>query len=197
MTRAIRAHLRSNIVGYVSLFVALTMGSAYALNGSNTVFSDDIVNGEVKSVDLLNEGIRSEDVRNDTLTGGGLTASDLAANAVSTSEVRNDAVGNSELRNDAVGSSEVEDGDLTGNDVASDSLNGIDINESTLARSAARHGGHARRLRALDRRRQLRSRVHHLRGLRHRLLEPPRAREGIAHRPGIGVPGARRGRHVG
>jgi hypothetical protein len=117
LTRAIRGHLRSNIVGYVSLFVALTMGSAYALNDSNTVFSDDIVNGEVKGVDRLNNAIRSEDIRDDNVTDGGLTASDLAANAVSASEVRNDAVGNSELRNNAVGSSEVDDGDLTGHDV--------------------------------------------------------------------------------
>ncbi len=132
MTRAIRGHLRSNIVGYVSLFVALTMGSAYALDGSNTVFSDDIVNGEVKSVDVLNNAIRSEDVRNDNVTDGGLTASDLAANAVGTSEVRNDAVGNGELRNDAVGTLEVVNSSILSGDVADGSLNGADINEASL-----------------------------------------------------------------
>jgi hypothetical protein len=79
MSRAIRQHLRSNIVGYVALFFALSTGSAVALSGSNTVFTDDIVNDEVRSVD----------VRNDALSGGGLTAADLRPNSVATSEVRN------------------------------------------------------------------------------------------------------------
>ena len=56
----------SMIVALIALFVALG-GTAVALDGSNTVFSDDIVNGEVYS----------GDVRNDTLAGGGLAAVDL------------------------------------------------------------------------------------------------------------------------
>ena len=40
----IRNHLRSNVVGYLALFVALS-GTAVALPATNTVFSDDIVNG--------------------------------------------------------------------------------------------------------------------------------------------------------
>jgi hypothetical protein len=52
-------------------------GSAAALSGSNTVFTDDIVDNEV----------RTADVRNDTLAGGGLAAADLQPNSVGTSEV--------------------------------------------------------------------------------------------------------------
>jgi hypothetical protein len=52
MSGAIRRHLRSNAIGYVALFIALTTGSAYALDGHNTVYSDDIVNGQVSSNDL-------------------------------------------------------------------------------------------------------------------------------------------------
>jgi hypothetical protein len=45
MQNRISEHLRSNVVGYLALFLVLTGGTAYALDGSNTVFSDDIVNG--------------------------------------------------------------------------------------------------------------------------------------------------------
>src|SRR3954468_12420725 len=83
----IREHLRSNIVGYVALFVALTGGTAYALDGSNTVFSDDIVNGQVKGADLdsdsvgtpkiIDGGVRSADVLDDTLSGSDINESTL------------------------------------------------------------------------------------------------------------------------
>ena len=36
-----------------------TDGSAYALDGSNTVFSDDLVNGEVKGLDLGADSVGS------------------------------------------------------------------------------------------------------------------------------------------
>jgi hypothetical protein len=54
------------VVALIALFVALG-GSAAALSGSNTVFSDDIVNDQVYSAD----------VRNDNLSGGGLTGIDI------------------------------------------------------------------------------------------------------------------------
>jgi hypothetical protein len=51
--RRVRERLTfANIVSSVALFLALGGGTAVALNGANTVFSDDIVNGEVKSPDL-------------------------------------------------------------------------------------------------------------------------------------------------
>jgi len=43
----IRNYIRQHHVGLLALFLALTGGTAYALDGSNTVFSDDIVNAEV------------------------------------------------------------------------------------------------------------------------------------------------------
>jgi hypothetical protein len=47
------AHLRQQWLGALALFLVLTGGSAYALAGHNTVFSDDIVNDEVRSADLV------------------------------------------------------------------------------------------------------------------------------------------------
>ena len=94
----IRNHLRSNVVGYLALFVALS-GTAIALPATNTVFSDDIVNGEVKSKDISDSnGVRSADVRDDDKTGGGLAAIDLARGSVGSSEIATDGVGSPEIK---------------------------------------------------------------------------------------------------
>lgn len=89
----LRKHVQQNIVGYVALFLVLSGGTAYALNGSNTVFSDDIVNDQVRSVD----------VRNDDLKGGGLAALDLRANSVAASEVADNSMTGKEIDESTLG----------------------------------------------------------------------------------------------
>jgi hypothetical protein len=91
MRRRILAHLKGNAVAYLALFVALGGTSAYA---ANTVFSADIVNGEVKSVDVGDGEIGSADVKDNSLNtfdvhsflgvdivDGTITGADLASNA--------------------------------------------------------------------------------------------------------------------
>jgi hypothetical protein len=112
MSGRIREHLRSNVVGYIALFFALSTGSAVALSGSNTVFTDDVVDNQVYSAD----------VRNDTLSGGGLAAADLKPGSVGTSEVAADSLGAGDLAPSSVGSSEVVNNSLTGADVDESSL---------------------------------------------------------------------------
>ncbi len=85
----------SMIVALISLFVALG-GTAVALDGSNTVFSDDITNDQVYSAD----------VRNDTLTGGGLSAADLRTGSVGPSEAH------------GLTGADIQDGTLGAGDVA-------------------------------------------------------------------------------
>jgi hypothetical protein len=105
----------ATVVAYLALFVALGGTSAYA---ANTIFSTDIVDGQVKNADIgsnqittakiypgsvtktdvhadavdstkvLNNEIRSEDVRDDTLAGGGLTGADLAEDSVGYNELQ-------------------------------------------------------------------------------------------------------------
>jgi hypothetical protein len=66
----IRQHLRSNIVGYIALFFALSTGSAVALGGSNTVQSDDLGPGaQVKAPDVAAGAVGSAAVINESLTG--------------------------------------------------------------------------------------------------------------------------------
>ena len=105
MSRA-REHLRSNIVGYVALFLALA-GGAYALPGRNTVDSGDIRNGQVKTADIRNSNVRGADIG-----VGAVGSSDVADNALTGTDIAPDA--------------------LTGADVAADALTGGDIDESTL-----------------------------------------------------------------
>ncbi len=51
--RRIYRHLTyANVLSSIALFLVLGGGTAVALNGSNTVFSDDIVDHQVKSQDL-------------------------------------------------------------------------------------------------------------------------------------------------
>jgi hypothetical protein len=45
-------YLRSNALALVALFFAVSGGTAMALDESNTVFSDDMVTGEVKGSDI-------------------------------------------------------------------------------------------------------------------------------------------------
>jgi hypothetical protein len=77
MRSTISDHLRGNIVGYIALFLVLTGGTAYALDGSNTVFSDDIVDGQVQTADLGRGAVTSPKIHD-----GQVQHADLAANAV-------------------------------------------------------------------------------------------------------------------
>src|SRR5438034_1028070 len=99
MSGRIRDHLRSNVVGYVALFFVLTGGTAYALDGSNTVFSDDIVNGEVKTADIdtgsvTNGKLGTDAVKSNKILDGSVKNADLEANSVDSSNVVDNSLRN-------------------------------------------------------------------------------------------------------
>ena len=123
----IRKHLRANAVGYLALFVALS-GTAVALPATNTVFSSDIVNGEVKSKDISDtNGVRSVDVRDDDKKGGGLAAVDLARGSVGSSEIVTDGVGSPEIKADAVRGSEIATDGVGGAEIEPDAIRASEI----------------------------------------------------------------------
>jgi hypothetical protein len=65
----VRDHIRSNVIGYVALFVALS-GVAYAANAvpKNSVSSSSIKKGAVKGSDVANEALTGTDVNESTLS---------------------------------------------------------------------------------------------------------------------------------
>jgi hypothetical protein len=105
-------HIRSNIVGYIALFLFAIGGSAYAVDGplpgQNQVGSSDIINGEVKGPDL-------------------------GASSVSGAKILDGQVKAADLGLGAVNSSKIADGAIQGLDVQANALTGAQINESTLS----------------------------------------------------------------
>ena len=125
----IRNHIRSNLVGYVAVFLALG-GTAAALPGSNTVFSDDITNGEVKAPDVANNAINTTKI-----AAGQVRNPDLATGAVNGPKVANLSLTGADVANDSLDTWKVTG--LNGSDVADDSLTGADVAEGTLSQVPA------------------------------------------------------------
>jgi hypothetical protein len=150
MSERIRQHIRSNVVGYMAFFVALS-GTAYAVDGplpgQDQVGSGDIIDTEVKAPDIGKDAVRSDEVQDEALTGA-----DIDLGAISSSEVLNSSLTTFDLGTDSVSYSEIDPDAFTSeiaetspgfvfgiandsiqsNEVTNESLTGSDINESTL-----------------------------------------------------------------
>jgi hypothetical protein len=68
----------ANVMATIAVFLVLGGGSAVALSGSNTVFSDDIVNGEVKSPDLDASSVGSGKIIDNSVKGTDIDESTLS-----------------------------------------------------------------------------------------------------------------------
>jgi hypothetical protein len=110
MRKRVREHIRSNLVGYGALFLALTGGVAWANHpgGADTISSGDIINGEVKN-------------------------NDLGADSVGSGKIADQSVKNADLATGASSSNTIADGGIQGIDVKNNTLTGTQINESTLS----------------------------------------------------------------
>lgn len=77
---------RSTIIGFATLVVLLSAGAAQSLAGSNTVTSDDILDGSVTSADIKDQGILYADIKDGSMTGKkildkSITSADIAQEA--------------------------------------------------------------------------------------------------------------------
>jgi hypothetical protein len=126
MSTAIANHIRSNIVGYIALFCFAMGGTAYGLDGSNTVFSDDIVNGEVKNGDIGAFEVKANNVAPDSLGGA---------------KIADRSVKNADLGLGASSSNTIADGGIQAIDVKNNTLTGTQIDESTLFNDNSLTGG--------------------------------------------------------
>jgi hypothetical protein len=134
MRQWIRSHLTySNVISTLCLFLLLGGGTAVALDGSNTVFSDDIVNGEVKNADIGVSEVKANSVAPDSLGGGKITDrsvknADLALGASSSNTIADGGIQGVDVKNDTLTGAQVDESTLFNDD----SLNGGDINEASL-----------------------------------------------------------------
>lgn len=105
-----RAHLRSNLIAYLALIVALGGSGAYAAQkvGKNTVKSKQIKDGQVKTQDIADAAVSAEK---------------LAPGAVPLQLIADGSLSGVKLA----------DGSVTGAKVPNDSLSGTDFAESSLA----------------------------------------------------------------
>jgi hypothetical protein len=143
----IRSHIRSNIVGYVALFVALS-GVAYAtdgpLPGQNQVGSEDIIDTEVHAPDIKNGAVTSNKVANESLV-----ADDLAPKSVGYSELDPAAFASGDIAPgcirgvsctfgipvNAIQSNEIQDGQVTNADLANNAVGSAEIQDGQITKA--------------------------------------------------------------
>jgi hypothetical protein len=135
MFRRIRRGLTfANVCSFLALTIALGTGGAYA---ANTVFSTDIVDGEVKNPDLANYAVTSQKIIGNAVTSGKLhdgavTAPKLAADAVDSTKVLDESLTSSDLAPDSVGSSEIATDAVQATEIADSSIDSGEIVDNSL-----------------------------------------------------------------
>jgi hypothetical protein len=134
MRQRIRSHLTyANVMATIAVFLVLSGGTAVALTGSNTVFSDDIVNGEVKVADIGQGAVATDEIANGQVQAADIgdgevrsadigqaavAADELAANSVRAQKIADGQVGTSEIATSAVRTGEIGDGEVQAQDLA-------------------------------------------------------------------------------
>lgn len=84
--RRTAVQLSAQWAGFLTIFLVLTAGSAYALDGTNTVFSNDIVDGAVTTADVANGSLTGRDAWT-------LHAGDIAIDGLGTGQVSESSLG--------------------------------------------------------------------------------------------------------
>jgi hypothetical protein len=138
----------ANVASAIALFIAISGGTAVALSGTNTVFTDDIANdtvpasggnpaGGLVAGDLRPNSVGSSEVADQSLGNGDFLTGSVDSRVVTdgsltSADIANPSLGNGDFLTGSVDSRVVTDNSLTGSDVSLNSLTGNDINESTL-----------------------------------------------------------------
>jgi hypothetical protein len=122
MLEKLRSRLTyANVMATLAFMLALGGTTAYA---ANTVFSTDIVDGQVKTADLASAAVTNGKLGNNAVTGakvsdGSLASGDLAGSAVTSSKLADSSVTQAKLNSNAVTSAKIADGSVGAQDLAS------------------------------------------------------------------------------
>lgn len=113
------------IVAIVGSFIAGAFLASPDLRAyaANTVFSTDIVDGQVKTVDIANGNVTNAKLAANSVTTtkigtSAVTNSDIAANAVTSGKIADGAVTNADLAGSAVTTNKIADGTINARDVS-------------------------------------------------------------------------------
>ena len=119
-----RALTFANVCSFLALTIALGTGGAYA---ANTVFSTDIVDGEVKNADIGGNQVTTTKIK-----AGNVMNTDIGPDAVDGSKILDAAIANADLASGAVNGASVLDESLTSSDLATDSVNATEIADNSI-----------------------------------------------------------------
>lgn len=101
MSRRIRDHARGNVVAYVALFFAISLGTAWAL-GEDSVKSKHIKDGQVRTADVADDtgphALQGNDVAN-----GALSGADIAPGSIDGGEVAPDGLTGADIDESTLG----------------------------------------------------------------------------------------------
>ena len=114
----------ANVASTVALVAALGTGTAYA---ANTVRSEDIVNGQVKTVDLHQAAVNGAKIKD-----GQVGTADVADGSIGQADIATDGVGASEVTDNSIDSGEIVDGGLFAADLATGSVGSSEVADSSL-----------------------------------------------------------------
>jgi hypothetical protein len=105
-----RRHLTyANVMATLAFAIAVAGGTAYA---ANTVFSSDIVDGEVKSADIGTGQVRTADIGNDQVYSADVRDKTLAGGGLSGADIRSDSLTGLQIINGSISSPDLEDGSI-------------------------------------------------------------------------------------
>ncbi|HET8975567.1 MAG TPA: hypothetical protein VFN15_02970 [Solirubrobacterales bacterium] len=119
-------HVRSNVVGYLALFLALT-GTASALQGKNSVKSKDIVKGAVTAPKIRGGAVTLDKI------APGVIDSGIIDGAVTTEKLADEAVTTAKLDDEAVTAGQIDDEAVTTAKIDAQAVTGAQLNKPSLA----------------------------------------------------------------
>ena len=135
--RARRFFTFANVVASLALFVALGTGTAYA---ANTVFSTDIVDGQVKTPDIADNAVITTKIPVGAIgTGrildGTIANVDIAAGAVKSNSVLDESLTSADLATNSVGATEISDGSIDSGELVDNSVLAGDLGQDSVGNS--------------------------------------------------------------